>query len=1824
MSRTFPPRSIFHQIIPAIIIGFLGLYFFGADLLWPTTKVHGQESQTLTTVSAATFARRVAPGAIASAFGSQLALQTAIAATQPLPTSLAGSTVRVNGGLASLFFVSPGQINFLIPLGTPPGLASVEAQSGDGVISRGTVEVVPVAPGLFTANSDGRGALAAQLVRVVGSNLRYEPLAQLSSGTFVTRPVEFGPESESLFLIFYLTGLRLADPAAVRVALGGEDYTPSFVGPAPGFAGLDQINLPLPRTFPARGRLSIVVKIAGAGASNDGEIEIGRGEENSRITITEMPPGPVLAGEEIEIRGNGFAANPRENSVLMVADDGQAVRAEVTAATSNLLRVRVPPGAGSGQLKVQRGSSEASAPVSLRTSISGVIEEARAGIGGTIERTGIAGMQVRMLGRPEISTLTGASGAFVLEIPVNQNTPRLVVEVQGTNGLLPYPRQLLSVNVKTLRDNQLPRSVELAAIGGPGFDSQSSQTQFLISGRTPANLPEGHFSSRIAQVTPFGAAINPGLKLTFPNDDGLAAGSTATLFRFDQHSESATLGQFIPIGTARVSANGQTVETSDGAITEGSYYFVSVVRPLAVVIGRVVGSDGRPRPRAIVQARGRSTFTDSYGGFVLSKVPVLSDQDSIRLEVSYQRGDGRVQRNDGTKVELRADEVSEVEAEIVLAEEPINFPPAVLAPSRIEIEAGQTQDFGLVVSDPNGDANLTVEMSGTAQSFTNLSQTGGGTYRLRLSPTTAGEFALQVLARDQSGAAAAQRIEIGVKSPDAIRPRSEWLSLVTTEDTAVAVRLRGSDPQNKPLTYRIVSGPTQGSLSGTGAELSYRPENDFNGIDRFRYVVSNGTQESTEAVVTILVNPVNDAPQLEFETTRAVNAGERLEATITTRDTDGDEGLQIEAEGLPTGATLEGFGPTRILRWQPTITQQGSYVIKLRARDGRGLTVERNLTIVVSAKWAKTSGLEGGIVNALLSHQGMVFAGTFGGGVYRSLDDGKSWTPVNVGLDSFALFTTSLAMHNGAIYVGTVGDGIYRSDNGGVSWVQRANGLTGDGQFVYALTNHNGQLYAGTNAGVYLTTDGGANWAPLSAGLSEASLLVRALWSHSGALHLGTSEVGVYRYDVSAARWLAINNGLDNLARRINDLQTHQSMLYAASDAGLFRFSQAEQRWQLFAAGLPPESSCEALVEVEGVFYQVTGRQAVFRLADGSGQWISMSAGLPAVQSELPLALIAHEKRLVLATSNGIFRTNVDRTVWAYSSAGLETAQITSLLYDADQLYVATLGAGIYRSDDAGRSWIQINNGLTGIARNVNYLYQHSGEIYAGTFGGGVYRFDRTAVRWEEMSNGLTDDQLIVRSLGSHAGALYAGTFGEGIFRFDPNTKRWSAMNNGLPPSAFDVTVLIEYKGRLFAGTYGGGAHRLNDTTERWEPVNTGLESTFAAFVRSLEVHRETLYVGTFGAGVFRTRNNGESWEVINQGLPLFGQITDALESDGEVLYVATTVGVFRRASEDAPWEAAGSDLIGKLFFALAARNGRLAVGTGGNGVSLLADASQSWSERNTGLTNTFVNTLAASGGDLYVGTLGGGLFRSKDGGGQWAKIGTGLPPNANFQSVVINGGTMLAATFGDGIYRSTDGGLNWAAANTGLNNFLVNRLFVNGATVFAGTDGGVFRSTDDGQSWAAANSGIAGRRVLSFGIVGGALYIGTEEGGVYRFNTNDASWTLSGLASLSVSALIAQGETLYAATLGAGLYQSPNGGATWAPINSGLPETLNVYTLATNGNRLYAGSIYGVFVSEDGGANWRQTNAGLSDPVVTSLVIVGDRLFAGVSVGGVFVSRIP
>jgi uncharacterized protein (TIGR03437 family) len=223
-------------------------------------------------VSAASFSTTAfAPDSISAVFGLNLATGTLAATATPLPTTLLGAKVTVtdrNGTarLAPLFFVSPGQINYLVPTGTVAGNATIKVEDGTGFISTGTLNVETVAPGLFTANANGQGVPAAVLLRVLANGQqRFEPVAELDRATnrFVPVPIVVNNPGEQVVLVLFGTGIRGRSALnRVTATVSREQLPVDFAG-AQGLAGLDQINLLLPARLAGAGSTTLSLSVDG-------------------------------------------------------------------------------------------------------------------------------------------------------------------------------------------------------------------------------------------------------------------------------------------------------------------------------------------------------------------------------------------------------------------------------------------------------------------------------------------------------------------------------------------------------------------------------------------------------------------------------------------------------------------------------------------------------------------------------------------------------------------------------------------------------------------------------------------------------------------------------------------------------------------------------------------------------------------------------------------------------------------------------------------------------------------------------------------------------------------------------------------------------------------------------------------------------------------------------------------------------------------------------------------------------------------------------------------------------------------------------------------------------------------------------------------------------------------------------------------------------------------------------------------------------------------------------------------------------------------------
>jgi subtilisin family serine protease len=170
-------------------------------------------------------------------------------------------------------------------------------------------------------------------------------------------------------------------------------------------------------------------------------------------------------------------------------------------------------------------------------------------------------------------------------------------------------------------------------------------------------------------------------------------------------------------------------------------------------------------------------------------------------------------------------------------------------------------------------------------------------------------------------------------------PRATNQPATTPEDVATPITLAGTDAENDPLTYVVVTLPAHGTLSGTPPALTYTPANNDNGPDSFTFRANDGTLNSNVGTVSITVTAVNDAPValpqivvLDEDTAKSI--------TLTGSDVEGTA-LSYAIVSPPAHGALSGTPPA--ITYTPSPNYNGADSFTFVASDG---SVQSNLATV--------------------------------------------------------------------------------------------------------------------------------------------------------------------------------------------------------------------------------------------------------------------------------------------------------------------------------------------------------------------------------------------------------------------------------------------------------------------------------------------------------------------------------------------------------------------------------------------------------------------------------------------------------------------------------------------------------------------------------------------------------------------------------------------------------------------------------------------------------------------------------------------------------------
>jgi len=292
------------------------------------------------------------------------------------------------------------------------------------------------------------------------------------------------------------------------------------------------------------------------------------------------------------------------------------------------------------------------------------------------------------------------------------------------------------------------------------------------------------------------------------------------------------------------------------------------------------------------------------------------------------------------------------------------------------------------------------------------------------------------------------------------------------------------------------------------------------------------------------------------------------------------------------------------------------------------------------------------------------------------------------------------------LYAGSFGHGLFRSDDRGATWTKSGQGVT-DPFILSLVTGKDGAIYAGTfRGGVFRTRDHGKSWQAINGGLKRHE--IKTLLSVGDVIYAGTAD-GAYRLSKGEDHWAVVTTGLDEIL--VHALaQSSDGTLYAGtSGKGVLRFKANSNGWVRMHHGLKDhEGMIENFIRVltidpEGAIYAGTFDGGVFRSADGGTTWRPISRALP---NDSIRGILFNSRGLFVATGHGIFKTTDKGRQWAPLNNGLTSMAVQVLIESGSGTFYAGTNAGAFRSDDDGKTWTAINQGLEGGMAPPPFLFR--------------------------------------------------------------------------------------------------------------------------------------------------------------------------------------------------------------------------------------------------------------------------------------------------------------------------------------------------------------------------------------------------------------------------------------------------------------------------------------------------------------------------------------
>lgn len=613
---------------------------------------------------------------------------------------------------------------------------------------------------------------------------------------------------------------------------------------------------------------------------------------------------------------------------------------------------------------------------------------------------------------------------------------------------------------------------------------------------------------------------------------------------------------------------------------------------------------------------------------------------------------------------------------------------------------------------------------------------------------------------------------------------------------------------------------------------------------------------------------------------------------------------------MHTTASVILSGLTLLLTVAPGLAAQSGTTMPRTpaARTTAGATVSPGFdsTTFAALSWRNIGPFRGGRANAVVgipSQPMTYFAGYTGGGLWRTDDAGISWRNISDGFfrtSSIGAIAVAPSDAN-VIYVGTgehairgqsstYGDGVYKSTDQGRTWthiglafarqISAVRVHPSNPEVVYVAVQ--GDRWKGTaDRGIYRSTDGGKSWTQVlkgenaTSGASDLSMdatnpriLYAAMWDHQRmpwTVRSGGSGSGIWKSVDGGTTWTRLSEGLPKLMGKIgvSVSPANPDRVFAiveAEQGGLYRSDDAGKNWRLL--------SSDRLIQTRSWYYMNISADP----KNAEVVWVSNAPLLRSIDGGRTFATVPATH----GDNHGVWINPTDSRYIANANDG---------------------GASI--SLDGGKSWSSQDNQPTSQFYHVAVDDAFPYKLYGGQQDNSSViiksRSDAGAIGMRDWTEGPGCESANMGVSAKNPRFVYGGCYQGIIDEQDANTgllraiMPWPEMNLTEPTDKtkyrFNWTAPIEVSQHDDKVVYHGGnfLFRTIDRGQRWTPIsgdltrndrtrqgwgggpitNEGAGGEVYATIVVIEESphdAQTLFVGTDDGLIQRTRDGGKSW----------------------------------------------------------------------------------------------------------------------------------------------------------------------------------------------------------------------------------------------------------------------------------------------------------------------------------------------------------------------------